>query len=69
MPAVIPQPPSNPNKKGKGGSNQQQINQGNNQGKKNWNPQEFFKLLKKFDDLTSKPLQEPKEDEPAENKV
>ena len=48
MPTVSAQPITNPNKKGKGGYNQQQINQNQGQGKKNWNPVEFFKLLKKF---------------------
>lgn len=63
-PVVSPQLQPNPNKKNKGGYNQQ-LNQ--NPGKKNWNPVEFFKLQKKFEDLTSKALEEPKEDEAPEN--
>ena len=62
IPVVSPQPAANPPKKGKGGYNQQ-LNQ--NSGKKNWNPAEFLKLLKKYEELTSKPLEEPKEDESA----
>jgi hypothetical protein len=36
--------------------------------KKQWNPVEFLKLHKKFEDLTLKALEEPKEEEPEDVK-
>lgn len=55
----IPPPSLNqPPKKGKNPN--QQLNQ--NTGKKPWNCPEFIKLYKKFEELTTKPIEEPKEE-------
>jgi hypothetical protein len=49
--------------------NKNNPNSNNNNAKKQWNGAIFTKIIKKYEELNSKPIEEPKEGDPEEVKV